>query len=82
MMAVAVKATSDGSFSATKPKMIFEGKTFKSDLGYVLGYEMSYDVTPDGEFLMIERGESDSPPTQINVVLNWFEELKRLVPPQ
>jgi hypothetical protein len=25
-----------------------------------------------------ERGEAG--PTQINVVLNWFEELKRLVP--
>jgi hypothetical protein len=37
-----------------------------------------YDVHPDGEqFVMINRvGE----PASLVVVLNWFEELKRLVP--
>ena len=35
-----------------------------------------YDVTPDGEFIMVEAGESEAPPSQINVVLNWVEELK------
>ena len=44
-----------------------------------------YDITPDGQrFLMIfPQGETDStePSTQrINVVLNWFEELKERVP--
>jgi len=29
---------------------------------------------------MIQLGGSDSAPPQINVVLNWFEELKRRVP--
>ena len=29
---------------------------------------------------MIQEGGKDSAPTQINVVLNWFEELKRRVP--
>jgi len=43
----------------------------------------AYDVSADGDrFLMIapidQAGESSAP--QINVVLNWFEELKRLVP--
>ena len=39
-----------------------------------------YDPTPDGQrFLIVKRGE-ESVPTQINVVLNWAEELKRLVP--
>ena len=43
-------------------------------------YRPDYDVTPDGQrFLMIER-DQESTPTQIHVVLNWFEELKRLVP--
>jgi hypothetical protein len=38
----------------------------------------NYDINRDGQkFLMIESGD---PPVQINVVLNWFEELKRLVP--
>ncbi len=78
MMASTIAVTSGGSFNPTKPRMLFEAKT----LSISGGYEMCYDVTPDGEFLMIEPGESDSPPTQINVVLNWFEELRRLVPPK
>ncbi len=39
-----------------------------------------YDVHPDGErFIMIKQGIEGSRP-QINVVLNWFEELKERVP--
>ncbi len=44
-----------------------------------------YDITPDGErFVMMfpanrtELGATVTP--QINVVINWFEELTRLVP--
>ena len=40
-----------------------------------------YDVSPDGQrFLMIKQSEEAAAPTQINVVLNWFEELKQKVP--
>jgi len=43
-----------------------------------------YDVTPDGKLIgLIPAGQSESTAsstTQINVVLNWFEELKRLAP--
>ncbi len=40
----------------------------------------NYDISPDGEtFMLIERTEEFSP-TRVEVVLNWFEELKRLVP--
>ena len=41
-----------------------------------------YDVTPDGQrFLMLKTGgPEESAATQINVVLNWFEELKQRVP--
>ncbi len=44
---------------------------------------LSYDVTPDGQrfvFVQPPAGESDDPPRQIHVVLNWFEELKERVP--
>jgi hypothetical protein len=38
-----------------------------------------YDVTPDGQkFLMIKTG--DQQVNELNVIQNWFEELKRLVP--
>jgi len=41
-----------------------------------------YDVSPDGQrFLMTKQSGGASSATQINVVLNWFEELKRRVPP-
>jgi len=36
----------------------------------------NHDVTSDGRFLMVKK----SPPTQVNVILNWAEELKRLAP--
>jgi len=39
-----------------------------------------YDISPDGKrFLMMKEGTAQEQ-AQINVVLNWFEELKRLVP--
>ncbi len=39
----------------------------------------AYDVAPDGQrFLMIQDNEEER--TQLNVVINWFEELKTNVP--
>jgi serine/threonine-protein kinase len=75
MMAVDI-ATHPG-FAAGKPMVLFEG-------GYspAPGTGNNYDVSPDGQrFLMLKPREQDQPaPTQINVVLNWFEELKQKVP--
>jgi hypothetical protein len=41
-----------------------------------------YDVGPDGRLVVIGLTATDSTTTlrEINVVTNWFEELKRLVP--
>ncbi len=42
---------------------------------------MNYDVVGDGEqFLMIERDNTEGMSNYLNVVLNWFEELKPLAP--
>ena len=38
-----------------------------------------YDVAPDGRFMML-RDEESPEPAQIHIVLNWFQELERLVP--
>jgi eukaryotic-like serine/threonine-protein kinase len=61
------------SISASTPKVLFEGQ-----------YQLlststpNYDVSPDGQrFLMLKPIEQGA---QINVVLNWFEELKQKVP--
>jgi hypothetical protein len=46
-------------------------------------YERNYGVTPDGRFIGFaapRQGQSIVPTGQINVILNWTEELKRLVP--
>jgi hypothetical protein len=41
----------------------------------------NYDVSADGQrFLMLKAGDQTQTVTQINVVTNWSEELKRLVP--
>jgi hypothetical protein len=40
-----------------------------------------YDVTSDGQrFLRVQPMHPDPPTHEIQVGLNWFEELKRLVP--
>jgi hypothetical protein len=72
------------SFDPGPPELLFEG-SFVGTLGtggkvYMAGPSTNYDVTADGQrFVMLQPQES-SDPIQFNVVLNWFEELKRLVP--
>jgi eukaryotic-like serine/threonine-protein kinase len=75
MMAVDI-ATQPG-FAAGKPRMLFEGQYVPTPATL-----HNYDVSPDGQrFLMLKPSEqAQSAPTQINVVLNWFEELKQKVP--
>ena len=71
MMAVAV--TTEPAFSPGKPAQLFEGRYEK---GLTLGHT-NYDVSPDAQrFLMLKAGEQEAAPTQVNVVLNWFEDLK------
>ena len=39
----------------------------------------NYDVTSDGQrFVMIHREENEE--SQLHIVLNWFQELRRLAP--
>ncbi len=42
-----------------------------------------YDIAPDGRFLIIRSGHTEAAGARASnliLVLNWFEELKRLVP--
>jgi len=69
---LAVETTTHPGFSAGKPRVLFEGQYLMAVTG------PAYDASADGQrFLMVKEPLS---PTQINVVLNWSEELKRLVP--
>jgi eukaryotic-like serine/threonine-protein kinase len=73
---VAVEVTTQGTFSADRPKLLFEAPYVPSPRSF-----QDYDVSPDGQrFLMLKTNEQTQAPDQINVVLNWFEELKQKVP--
>jgi len=41
-----------------------------------------YGVSPDGKRFLVLLLDPRAIPTQINVVLNWFEELNAKVPPR
>jgi eukaryotic-like serine/threonine-protein kinase len=73
---MAVDVTTQPSFSAGTPHALFAGHYLPSP-NNVSGY----DVAPDGKhFLKVQATRSEQV-SQINVVINWFEELKRLTAP-
>jgi len=72
-----VDVRTDGVFVAGKPRLLFEKP------GYGSGYPIrAYDLSLDSQrFLMVkEEQRKPTPVTEIILVQNWFEELKRLVP--
>jgi dipeptidyl aminopeptidase/acylaminoacyl peptidase len=67
MMAVDVRTSP--VFSASRERQLFTTTD--------LGFRPEFDVSPDGKrFLMVHR-DPGSWPTQLDVVLNWFDELRR-----
>ncbi len=77
MMAVSLRT--EPTFEAERPAVLFEGSYSYGRNGLT----PQYDVSPDGQRFVMVKAASDAgerPLTQINVVLNWFEKLKRLVP--
>lgn len=74
MMAAAVETTP--TFTAGKPKVLFEQHFEKG----VFPFEPNYDVSPDGRrLLLVMSPQGEAAPTQINMVLNWPDELRRLM---
>lgn len=72
MMAVSIETSP--SFKAGKPEMLFER------MYYSYSYTSSYDIHPDGSRFLMIKSEDEPESRQISIVLNWDEELKRLVP--
>ncbi len=71
---MAVSYSTNPKFSAELPRVLFEGD-------YLNVSGRSYDVSPDDQrFLLLKSSEEPSRQTQLNVVTNWFEELKRKAP--
>jgi Tol biopolymer transport system component len=74
---MAADVSTQPTFSSGRPRMLFQGKYVRSEFP-LTGF--AYDVSPDGQrFLMVEETGGNTA-AQINVVLNWAEELKRRVP--
>jgi len=70
-----VEVQSEPAFTSGRPQLVFEGPYLTDDPFAT----PNYDISPDGQrFLMIKQELAEQ--AQIHVVLNWFEELKRLVP--
>ena len=65
-----------GEFATGTPRVLFDDHYMEH-----IAYGRTYDITPDGQrFVMVK--DMSPPPRRIAVVLNWFEELKRLAPPR
>ena len=74
----AVPVQTNAGFVAGNPVELFDERAYGKLLRGPVPMG-SYDVTADGlHFLMIKA--LAPAPTQINVVVNWFQELERLVP--
>jgi serine/threonine-protein kinase len=76
MMAVDIE-TGDG-FRAGTPKVLFEGRYLGGPVG--MQPAIGYDVSPDGKRFLMIKAESEPNAGQLEVVENWFGELRRQVP--
>jgi len=73
-MVVDVKAGDE--FDPNTPRVLFDDCYIEHS-----PYGRTYDIHPDGQsFVMVKKETTNPPPRRITIRLNWFEELKRLVP--
>jgi serine/threonine-protein kinase len=73
---MAVDFAAGGPFKAGAAHALFQGKWIITIL------QRSYDVTPDGQHFIMLRNEdlADQRVTRLNVVQNWFDELRKRAP--
>jgi hypothetical protein len=74
----AVSVQSGPTFVAGRPRVLFEVGMLRQAAG-----NRPYDIAPDGRFLIILSGQAEAAgatASDVILVQNWFEELKRLVP--
>jgi hypothetical protein len=76
MMAVPI-STETGFRLLGPPRELFSGDYIDGQIP-----SRGFEVTSDGRFLLktLLPAPESAPVTSINVVLNWLDELKRLVP--
>jgi hypothetical protein len=67
---MATSIVTQPEFVPERPRELFKGR-----------YTGTFEVSPDDErFLMIKSLTQDASATQVNLGLNWFAELQRLLP--
>jgi hypothetical protein len=66
--------TIDGRFEAGRPRLLFKAPYWHT------ANVRNYDVAPDGQSFVMVKRERRFPPSEVVVVLNWTDELQRLVP--
>ena len=72
---LSIEVTTEPRFAFTTERAVPAGNFV------VEGGSRDYDITPDGQaFLVVVRANEDAAPPQINVVLNWHQELLERVP--
>jgi hypothetical protein len=88
-IATAIRACRPGEtepiLSIERPKLLFRKTYVYSNLGFGEFEPHLWDISHDGKrFLMMKEAAATGKPAEvsckINVVLNWFEELKQRIP--
>ena len=68
---MAAEIVTGPALKASKPRLLFDGRYEN------LSWEPNYDVSADAQKFLMLKSLDNTPPNQINIVLNWYEELKR-----
>jgi serine/threonine-protein kinase len=80
LLAVSI-AENASTLTVGSPSLVFTDP-YRLDTGGANGGMANYDISPDGkQFVMVEEPKAASQPTvHLQVVLNWFDELRARVP--
>ena len=70
---MAADIATGGALSVSPPRRLFDG-------GWELPSGASFAVMPDGKRFLMVRFAPAATPTRLDVVLNWFQELRRRAP--
>lgn len=72
---IAVRVAVEPTFMVGRPRAMFQGA-----MAPATAATANCDVTPVGEFVFLRAQDDQSRVTHLDVVLNWFTELRRRVP--
>jgi serine/threonine-protein kinase len=72
-----VDVQTDGVFATSKPRLLFDKPEYLTSSPY-----RTYDLSLDSQRFLMVKGEQrkPAPVTEMILIQNWFEELKRLLP--